>query len=188
MSKNLVTSKHSWEVQLPSDYGSKRPAASGLRGIRESTDSPVTMTRRYLWYRDSELAIRKPHPGALCPVAALRAPGLLLVAAYYTVLFLWESGCGRSAGLPGFGAGMEHVTRFPVWYRIVAVVGAGIGEEILFRGVQRHANRDAHQEHPTRSRRHTHRIPSAACAPMGVGFCARGPGQRRWRHGVLFLA
>ena len=38
------------------------------------------------------------------------------------------------AGLPGFGAGMDQVTRFPLWYRTIAVVGAGIGEEIIFRG------------------------------------------------------
>ena len=60
--------------------------------------------------------------------------GLLLVAAYYTVLFPLGEWVRRSAGLPGFGAGMEQVIRFPVWYRIVAVVGAGIGEEVLFRG------------------------------------------------------
>jgi membrane protease YdiL (CAAX protease family) len=114
--------------------------------------------------------------------------GLLLVAAYYTVLFPLGEWVRRSAGLPGFGAGMEQVIRFPVWYRIVAVVGAGIGEEVLFRGVQRHANRDAHREHPARSCRHPRRIPFAACTPMGVGFCAWGSGQWRCRHGVLYLA
>jgi len=29
---------------------------------------------------------------------------------------------------------MDHVTRLPVWYRVIAVVGAGIVEEVLFRG------------------------------------------------------
>jgi uncharacterized protein len=60
--------------------------------------------------------------------------GLLLVAAYYTIL--WPSGewVRRAAGLPGFGVGMDQVIRFPVWYRMVSVAGAGIGEEILFRG------------------------------------------------------
>jgi membrane protease YdiL (CAAX protease family) len=29
---------------------------------------------------------------------------------------------------------MDQVTRFPLWYRTIAVVGAGIGEEVLFRG------------------------------------------------------
>ena len=60
--------------------------------------------------------------------------GLLLVAAYYTMLFPLGEWVRRTAGLSGFGAGMEQVTRFPVWYRTVAVVSAGIVEEILFRG------------------------------------------------------
>ena len=29
---------------------------------------------------------------------------------------------------------MDQVAKFPLWYRTLAVVGAGIGEEILFRG------------------------------------------------------
>lgn len=60
--------------------------------------------------------------------------GFLLVAVYYTMLFPFGEWVRRSAGLRGFGAGMDQVTRFPLWYRTVAVVGAGIGEEILFRG------------------------------------------------------
>ena len=60
--------------------------------------------------------------------------GLLLVALYYSMLFPFGEWVRRSAGLSGFGAGMDQVTRFPLWYRTVAVVGAGIGEEILFRG------------------------------------------------------
>lgn len=60
--------------------------------------------------------------------------GLLLVAAYYTMLFPLGDWVRRAAGLSGFGAGMDQLTRFPVWYRTVAVLGGGIGEEILFRG------------------------------------------------------
>jgi membrane protease YdiL (CAAX protease family) len=60
--------------------------------------------------------------------------GLLLVAVYYAMLLPLGEWVRRSAGLPGFGTGMEQVTRFPLWYRAVAVVGAGIGEEMLFRG------------------------------------------------------
>jgi membrane protease YdiL (CAAX protease family) len=60
--------------------------------------------------------------------------GLILVAAYYTVLWPLGEWVRWSAGLPGFGAGMDQVTRSPAWYRTVAVAGAGIGEEILFRG------------------------------------------------------
>ena len=60
--------------------------------------------------------------------------GLLLVAAYYTVLFPLGEWVRRSAGLPGFGVGMDRLIKFPLWYRLVAAVGAGIAEEILFRG------------------------------------------------------
>ena len=56
------------------------------------------------------------------------------MAAYYTVLLPLGEWLRRSAGLPGFGAGMGQVIRFPLWYRVLAVVGAGIVEEVLFRG------------------------------------------------------
>jgi membrane protease YdiL (CAAX protease family) len=60
--------------------------------------------------------------------------GLLLVAVYYTILFPLGEWVRRAAGLSGFAAGMERVTRFPVWYRVVAAIGAGVAEEVLFRG------------------------------------------------------
>lgn len=60
--------------------------------------------------------------------------GLVLVAAYYVILLPLGDWVRPAAGLRGFGAGMDQVTKFPVWYRLVAVAGAGIGEEILFRG------------------------------------------------------
>jgi membrane protease YdiL (CAAX protease family) len=60
--------------------------------------------------------------------------GIILTAVYYAVLFPFGDWVRRSVGLPGFRAGMEEVTRFPVWYRMIAVVGAGIGEEVVFRG------------------------------------------------------
>lgn len=60
--------------------------------------------------------------------------GFLLVAAYYGIFWPVGEWVRRSAGLPGFSAGMDQLTRFPLWYRMVAVAGAGIGEEILFRG------------------------------------------------------
>jgi membrane protease YdiL (CAAX protease family) len=60
--------------------------------------------------------------------------GLILVAVYYAILFPLGEWVRRSAALPGFGHGMDQVMKFPLWYRVVAVVGAGIGEEILFRG------------------------------------------------------
>lgn len=60
--------------------------------------------------------------------------GFLLVAAHYAVLWPFGDWVRRSAGLPGLGAGMDQMVRFPVWYRMIAVAVAGIGEEILFRG------------------------------------------------------
>jgi membrane protease YdiL (CAAX protease family) len=60
--------------------------------------------------------------------------GLFLVAAYYLILLPSADCLRRAAGLPGFAAGMDRLTKFPVWYRTVAVIGAGITEEILFRG------------------------------------------------------
>ena len=64
-----------------------------------------------------------------------------MVTVYYALLFPFGEWVREAAGLPDFGAGMDQLTRFPVWYRTVAVVGAGIGEEILFRGFR--AARDA---------------------------------------------
>ena len=85
--------------------------------------------------------------------------GLLLVAAYYTILWPFGDWVRRSAGLPGFGAGMDQVIRFPVWYRMVAVLGAGLAEEILFRGFS-----------VTRLAMLTRRIWLAALITL-VGFC-----------------
>ena len=85
--------------------------------------------------------------------------GLLLVAAYYTILWPFGDWVRRSAGLPGFGAGMDQVIRFPVSYRMVAVVGAGVAEEILFRGFS-----------VTRLAMLTRRIWLAALITL-VGFC-----------------
>jgi len=59
---------------------------------------------------------------------------LILVAANYAVLAPTGEWVRRTAGLPGFGAGMEQVMRFPIWYRMFAVLGAGVVEEMLFRG------------------------------------------------------
>jgi membrane protease YdiL (CAAX protease family) len=85
--------------------------------------------------------------------------GFFLVAVYYAMLFPFGEWVRRSAGLPGFGAGMDQVTRYPLWYRMIAVVGAGIGEEILFRGFS-----------VTRLAMLTGRIWLAALVTL-VGFC-----------------
>jgi membrane protease YdiL (CAAX protease family) len=40
----------------------------------------------------------------------------------------------RAAGIPGFEAGMAKILVLPVWFRIIAVVTAGIVEDTLFVG------------------------------------------------------
>ena len=60
--------------------------------------------------------------------------GLALVAAYYAVLFPAGEWVRRTAGLSGFAQGMTSVMVFPLWYRTIAVLGAAIVEEFLFRG------------------------------------------------------
>ena len=60
--------------------------------------------------------------------------GLSLVAAFSFVLLPIDQWVRRQFGLSGFAAGMEQVMRFPLWYRIIAVLGAGVVEETLFRG------------------------------------------------------
>jgi len=60
--------------------------------------------------------------------------GLLFAVVNYAVLFPTGEWVRRTAGLSGFAAGMEEVTRFPLWYRVLAVIGAGVVEEVLFRG------------------------------------------------------
>jgi membrane protease YdiL (CAAX protease family) len=59
---------------------------------------------------------------------------VLLVAANYLAFFPAGEWVRRTAALPGFATGMERVMRFPLWYRVLAVIGAGVVEEILFRG------------------------------------------------------
>ncbi len=60
--------------------------------------------------------------------------GFLLALCHYTILLPVGEWVRRSSGLPGFSAGMEEIIKYPFWYRMLAVVGAGLVEEILFRG------------------------------------------------------
>ena len=60
--------------------------------------------------------------------------GLLLVVINYAVFFPVGQWMRQSAGLDGFAAGMDDVMRLPVWCRVIAVIGAGVVEETLFRG------------------------------------------------------
>ena len=60
--------------------------------------------------------------------------GLLFAVVNHAVLFPAGEWVRRTTGLPGFAGGMEEVMRFPFWYRVLAVIGAGVVEETLFRG------------------------------------------------------
>ena len=59
---------------------------------------------------------------------------LVLVVVNYAVLFPIGEWVRGAAGLSGFSQGMEQVMRYPAWYRLLAVIGAGVVEELLFRG------------------------------------------------------
>jgi len=59
---------------------------------------------------------------------------LLLIALHRWVLFPATEWLRLALGLGGYAAGMESAMRFPEWYRLLAVIGAGIVEETLFRG------------------------------------------------------
>jgi membrane protease YdiL (CAAX protease family) len=52
----------------------------------------------------------------------------------YAVLFPAGEWVRRTTGLPGFATRMDEVMRFPLCYRVLAVIGAGVVEETLFRG------------------------------------------------------
>ena len=60
--------------------------------------------------------------------------GIALAVLNYAVLFPAGEWLRHLTGLSGFSAGMEEIMRFPIWYRMLAVAGAGIVEELLFRG------------------------------------------------------
>src|SRR5262245_35431573 len=59
--------------------------------------------------------------------------GLLILA---SILFLFPvtEWIRKAVGLPGYAVGMEKGLALPIWFRVVAVVTAGIVEETLFRG------------------------------------------------------
>jgi membrane protease YdiL (CAAX protease family) len=58
----------------------------------------------------------------------------VLVLASVLILYPATEWARKALGLPGYGAGMEKALALPVWFRVVAVVTAGIVEETLFRG------------------------------------------------------
>jgi membrane protease YdiL (CAAX protease family) len=60
--------------------------------------------------------------------------GLLLAAAMIYLVFPFRVWLVRISGLPDFQAGLERVLSLPIWFRVLAVVTAGVVEETLFHG------------------------------------------------------
>jgi membrane protease YdiL (CAAX protease family) len=60
--------------------------------------------------------------------------GLALAAVTIYVVMPSLTWALQAAGIPGFEAGMARVLVLPVWFRVVAVVTAGIVEDTLFLG------------------------------------------------------
>ena len=58
----------------------------------------------------------------------------VLVLAHILLLFPVTEWVRKAAGLPGYADGMEEALALPAWFRVVAVVTAGVVEETLFRG------------------------------------------------------
>jgi hypothetical protein len=60
--------------------------------------------------------------------------GLILAVATVGLVIPAREWVRRTAGLPGFAAGVEKVLALPIWFRVVAVITAGVVEETLFHG------------------------------------------------------
>jgi membrane protease YdiL (CAAX protease family) len=60
--------------------------------------------------------------------------GLLLAGVMVYVVFPLRLWLVRVSGLPGFQGGLEKVLALPIWFRVVAVVTAGVVEETMFHG------------------------------------------------------
>jgi CAAX protease family protein len=60
--------------------------------------------------------------------------GLALFVANRYVFFPAGEWVRHAFGLPGFAQGMEQAMAYPFWLRAFAVLGAGVVEEVLFRG------------------------------------------------------
>ena len=59
---------------------------------------------------------------------------VVLIALHRWVLFPASEWLRQAVGVAGYEAGMETAMRLPAWARLIAVIGAGIVEETLFRG------------------------------------------------------
>jgi membrane protease YdiL (CAAX protease family) len=58
-----------------------------------------------------------------------------LFVAGLVVVFPATESIRHTLGLPGYAAGMNMVMRYPVWFRVLASVTAGVVEETLFHGL-----------------------------------------------------
>ena len=82
-----------------------------------------------LWEKQplASIGLRPPRWSSL-------AWGLLLAAVTIYIVMPSLTWVLKVAGIPGFDAGMAKVLVLPIWFRIVAVVTAGIVEDTLFVG------------------------------------------------------
>lgn len=82
-----------------------------------------------LWEKQplASIGLRPPRWSSL-------AWGLLLAAVTICIVMPSLTWALKVAGIPGFEAGMAKVLGLPIWFRIVAVVTAGIVEDTLFLG------------------------------------------------------
>lgn len=60
--------------------------------------------------------------------------GLLLAAVMIHLVFPMRQGLVRLSGLRHFEAGLEKVLALPTWFRVLAVITAGVVEETLYHG------------------------------------------------------
>jgi uncharacterized protein len=58
----------------------------------------------------------------------------VLIVSSVVVLFPATEWIRNAAGLSGYTTGMETALAYPVWFRVLAVLTAGVVEETLFRG------------------------------------------------------
>jgi membrane protease YdiL (CAAX protease family) len=113
--------------------------------------------------------------------------GLALVAIYYAVVFPISEWVRRAAGLPGYALGMERVMRFPISYRIVAFMSAGVVEELLFRGYTITRLTILTRNVWLAGGVLAVRLRRFACAVLGLGLCPHQPHRQYGGDDVLHL-
>ena len=58
----------------------------------------------------------------------------VLICGSIILIFPFTEWIRKAVGLSGYAAGIETALAYPVWFRILAVLTAGVVEEVLFRG------------------------------------------------------